>query len=55
LLLAERAIALVQRGGEVLAPEVVRIGQAGGAQRLQLLPAFLDQLVLFLFQVRPLV
>jgi hypothetical protein len=53
LLLAGRAEALVQFGREILAPEIVRIGLARRAQRFQLLAALLNQLVLFLFQVRP--
>jgi len=50
---AERPEALVQRGGEVLAAEIVRIGLAGRAQRLQLLAAFVDELVVLVLQTKP--
>jgi hypothetical protein len=54
LFFAQRRKALVQRRGQIAAAEIVRIRLAGGAQRLQLLAPLLDQLVVFLFQVRPL-
>jgi hypothetical protein len=46
-------MALVQVGGEVLAPEIIGIGLAGRAQGLQLVAAFVDELVVFVFQARP--
>jgi hypothetical protein len=43
----------MQIGSEVLAAKIVRIGLPGRAQRLKLLAAFVDQLVLFVLQVKP--
>jgi hypothetical protein len=43
----------MQRGSQILAPEVVRVGFARGAQRLQLLAALFDQLVVFRLQSNP--
>src|SRR5690606_9198685 len=46
-LLAAFSVPRGELAGEVLAAEVVGIGDVLGAQRPQLLPAFLDELVLF--------
>jgi hypothetical protein len=42
----------VQISREVLAPEIVRIGLPARAQRLELLAALVDELVVFVLQPR---
>ena len=44
----------MQIRGEILAPEVVGVGLARGAQRLELFLALFDELVVVLVQLNPL-